>query len=41
MPRLVVPIFSVAFEVLAEMVELAVQRQDQGGVVGDAQDYRA
>ncbi len=37
MPRFVVPILSPAFEVSREMVELAVKRQDQGGVVGDAQ----
>ena len=37
MPRLVVPILPVAGGGLAQRVELAVQRQDQRRVLGDAQ----
>ena len=37
MPRPVVPIRALAGGGFAELVQLAMQRQDQGGVLGDAQ----
>ena len=37
MPRPVVPILLLAGRRLAQLVELAVQRQDQRGVLGDLQ----
>ena len=41
MPRLVVPMRVSALRGFADRVELAVQRQDQRGVLGDAQIFAA
>jgi hypothetical protein len=41
MPRRVVPIAVAEIGGLAQRVELAVQRQDQGDVLGDAEVFRA
>ena len=41
MPRRVVPIAVAALDGFAQRVELAMQRQDQGDVLGDAQIVRA